>query len=192
MNLKKEQNIVKLGLILLVITASAGLILGLVFNITKEPIEKQENLTNENAMKELIKTADKFHKKDITLTGNIKEVNEAKKGSETIGYTVKTSTKGYGGSIELMVGISCEGKITGIKILSQSETPGLGANCDKPAFSNQYTDKPVEKDLEVTKSSSSDDNKILAITGATITSKAVTSGVNESVNFYKENLEGGK
>ena len=101
------------------------------------------------------------------------------------------STKGYGGQIQLMVGISKEGKLAGIKILSQSETPGLGANATLPSFYEQYKEKPISKDLEVVKSGTSEDNQIQALTGATITSKAVTTGVNEAIKFYQENLEGG-
>jgi len=142
-------------------------------------------------MKELITTADKFEKKDLSLTGNILEVNEGKKGSETMGYTMKVSTKGYGGQIQLMVGINKDGKLAGIKILSQSETAGLGANSEKPSFYGQYAGKPTNKDVEVVKAEPAADNEIKAITGATITSKGVTSGVNEAIKFYKENLQGG-
>lgn len=187
----KKESIGKLGLILFIITAVAGLILGIVFNITQDSIAKQESMKNENAMKELITTADKFEKKDLSLTGNILEVNEGKKGSETMGYTMKVSTKGYGGQIQLMVGINKDGKLAGIKILSQSETAGLGANSEKPSFYGQYAGKPTNKDVEVVKAEPAADNEIKAITGATITSKGVTSGVNEAIKFYKENLQGG-
>ncbi len=187
----KKESIGKLGLILFIITAVAGLILGIVFNITQDSIAKQESMKNENAMKELITTADKFEKKDLSLTGNILEVNEGKKGSETMGYTMKVSTKGYGGQIQLMVGINKDGKLAGIKILSQSETAGLGANSEKPSFYGQYAGKPSNKDVEVVKAEPVADNEIKAITGATITSKGVTSGVNEAIKFYKENLQGG-
>ncbi|SFB13125.1 RnfABCDGE type electron transport complex subunit G [Clostridium frigidicarnis] len=189
--MEKKESILKLGIKLLIITAVAGLILGFVFNVTKAPIADQEKSNNEAAMKELIVTADKFEKKDITLTDGVLEVNEGKKGNDVVGYTLKMSTKGYGGQIQLMVGISKEGKLAGIKILSQSETPGLGANATLPSFYEQYKEKPISKDLEVVKSGTSEDNQIQALTGATITSKAVTTGVNEAIKFYQENLEGG-
>lgn len=189
--MEKKESILKLGIKLLIITAVAGLILGFVFNVTKAPIADQEKSNNEAAMKELIVTADKFEKKDITLTDGVLEVNEGKKGNDVVGYTLKMSTKGYGGQIQLMVGISKEGKLAGIKVLSQSETPGLGANATLPSFYEQYKEKPISKDLEVVKSGTSEDNQIQALTGATITSKAVTTGVNEAIKFYQENLEGG-
>lgn len=187
----KKENSLKLGILLLIITAFAGLLLGGAYAITKEPIAQQTIKTNTNAMKELINTADKFDKKDVKLTGNILEVNEAKRNNKTLGYAIKVNSKGYGGNIEIMVGISNEGKIDGIKILSLSETPGLGANSTKPSFYGQYKGKSTKTPLAVTKSSNAKDNEIQAITGATITSKAVTKGVNEAVEFYKNNLKGG-
>ena len=89
-----------------------------------------------------------------------------------------------------MVGIDKSGKLAGIQILSQAETAGLGANCTNPEFYEQYAGKSIEKDIEVVKSEGND-SQIKAITGATITSKGVTTAVNDAVKFYKENLQGG-
>ncbi|AWZ49200.1 electron transporter RnfG [Clostridiaceae bacterium 14S0207] len=189
--MEKQENIFKLGIILLIITACAGLILGVVHEVTADPIKKQEKLNNENAMKEILSKADSFKVKEMKLSQNVLEVNEAAKGSNVIGYAIKMQTKGYGGQIQLMVGISNDGKLSGIKIITQTETPGLGANSTKPSFYGQYKDKPIKEDLAVVKASPSKDNEIQAMSGATITSKAVTSGVNEAIKFYKENLKGG-
>ena len=83
-------------------------------------------------------------------------------------------------------------RFTGIKILSHTETPGLGANAPKPQFSGQYKDKPIENKLEVVKVAPTKDNEIQAITGSTITSKAVTLGVNDAIDFYNTSLKGDK
>lgn len=187
---KKEKSIIQLGLILLVITAIAGLILGVVYNVTKDSIANQEKLANENAMKALLTDADSFTKKDMSLPASVLEVNEGKKGSESAGYAIKVSSKGYGGQIQVMVGIDKSGKLAGIQILSQAETAGLGANCTNPEFYGQYAGKSIEKDIEVVKAEGND-SQIKAITGATITSKGVTTAVNDAVKFYKENLQGG-
>lgn len=189
-NAKKESKF-KLGIILFIITFCAGLILGLIFNVTKEPIRKQKELTNNSAMKDLISNADSFSQLELQKPDDILEINEAKKGKDTVGYTLKVSSKGYGGQIVLMVGISNNGSLKGIKILSQSETPGLGGNSTQPSFYEQYKDKSAKDDLEVVKASASNPNQIQALTGATITSKAVTSGVNQAIEFYNEVLEGG-
>lgn len=188
---KKEKSSLQLGIILLIITAIAGLLLGYVYNITKGPIEAQEKKANETAMQSLLKDADSFEDKKMDLSGNILAVSEGKQGSDLSGYAIKVTTKGYGGTINLMVGIDKEGKLLGIQILSQGETAGLGANCTKPEFYEQYSGKSTDKDIEVIKTDGANDSQIKAITGATITSKAVTSGVNEAVKFYTENLKGG-
>ena len=114
------------------------------------------------------------------------------KGTEIAGYAIKVAPKGYGGPVEIMVGISTDGKVTGIKILSHTETPGLGANAPQPKFSDQYKDKPTKDKLEVVKTVPSKENQIQAITGATITSKAVTLGVNDAIDFYNSSLKGDK
>lgn len=183
----------KLGFILLVVTALAGLFLGAAHSITKEPIEKQALLEKNQAMQEILPSAETFELLNETLPEGttIKEVNKGVKGNEVVGYAIKITPKGFGGLIEMMVGISADGKIGGIKILSHGETPGLGANSTNIRFYGQYKDKSTESLLEVVKTGASKDNQIQAITGATITSRAVTSGVNEAIDFYTSNLKGG-
>lgn len=94
---------------------------------------------------------------------------------ETVGYTVTTQDKSYGGTIEVMTGFDIDGKITGIEILTIDDTPGLGMNAKNDSFKNEYVGKSGE--LTVSKTAS-EENEIQAITGATITSKAVTRCVN--------------
>jgi electron transport complex protein RnfG len=189
-----NKEIFSLGLRLLMITAIAGLILGLAHKVTLEPIAKQQKIENDSAMQEVLPAAEAFNLKEVTLPDGsiIKEVNEGTKGSDVAGYAIKVSPKGYGGLIDMMVGISNEGKVEGIKILSHSETPGLGANAPNQEFSGQYKGKPIEQPLEVVKTEPSGDNQIKAITGATITSNAVTKGVNDAIDFYNKELKGGQ
>ena len=85
-----------------------------------------------------------------------------------------------------MVGISMEGKLTGMKVVSHSETPGLGANATNESFQNQFKDKPTEEALTVIKVGSAGDSEVQAITGSTITTQAVTDGVNFAVEIFKE------
>lgn len=184
----------KLGFILLIVTAIAGLFLGGAYTITKEPIEKQAMLEKSQAMKEILPSADSFEViEEVKLPEGtaIKEVNKGLKGSEVAGYAIKVTPKGFGGLIDMMVGITADGKIGGIKILSHGETPGLGANATDIGFYGQYKDKGSETKLEVIKTAPSKDNQIQAITGATITSRGVTNGVNEAIDFFNSNLKGG-
>lgn len=187
---KKNKSVFQLGIILLIITAVAGFIIGAVYNITKEPIRIEEKKANDKAMKELLSDADKFVKKDMKLSNGVLEVNEGIKSGKVVGYDIKVASKGYGGKINIMVGIKNNGEVSGIKILSQSETAGLGANCEQPEFYKQYSGKPTQN-LKVVKTSDVKKDEIKAITGATITSKAVTKGVNEAIDFYNNNLKGG-
>lgn len=189
----KKYEIIKLGIILFVITGVAGLILGSVYVITKAPIEKQAITENNNAMRETLQKADSFEKLNIPIkNGIVKEINKGLSGTSVVGYTIKVAPKGYNGAVELMVGISMTGKVEGIKIIAQNETPGLGANSVKPNFSSQFKGKELTPELKVVKTPASSPNEISAITGATITSKAVTHGVNEAIKVFEAELKGDK
>lgn len=189
MKSKKEQNIVLLGIILFIITASAGVLLGCVHQLTLKPIEVQENKANNMAMAQVLSTADEFILiKDIKLDGysNIAEVYETKNKS---GYVFKVRPNGYGGKIDLVVGIDSNSKVSGIEVIKHSETPGLGAKAKDDAFKSQFVDKNAEEEIGVTKSEAKD-NEITAISGATITSRAIVNGVNEAIKCYNEQIKG--
>ncbi len=100
-----------------------------------------------------------------------------------VGYVFTTSAKGYGGDIVTMVGIKADGTVAGMDFLSISETAGLGMNADTDDFKNQFVGKSGE--IGVNKNTSSD-TEIQALTGATITSKAVTEAVNTALALYEE------
>ncbi len=102
---------------------------------------------------------------------------------DLVGFVFTTSAKGYGGDIVTMVGVKADGKIAGIDFLSISETAGLGMNADKDEFKAQFVDK--SGDIGVNKNSPAE-NEIQALTGATITSKAVTDAVNIALDLYEE------
>lgn len=184
------KNNLRLGFILFLITALAGLALSTVHNVTAGPIAEANAKAKQAAMNEILKEAEEFELLEDKSNDKILEVNAGYKNGEIIGYALKVSPKGYGGNVEIMVGISNEGSIGGIKILSHSETPGLGAKAPDPEFSGQFTGKSIDKKLEVVKGTGSNDNEIDAITGATITSRAVTNGVNDAVDFYNSDLKG--
>lgn len=182
----------RLGIILLAIAAICGLILGGVSEVTKAPIAVQAKKAVDEANKAILPEATEFaDKTGITLAGTVSAVAEGKAGADLKGYTITVSPKGYAGPVKMMVGLTTDGKISGIKIIEHAETPGLGALAPEPKFSGQFSGKPA-KELTVVKATPSADNQIEAITGATITSKAVTTGVNEAVKFFDANLKGGK
>ena len=175
----------KLGATLLAITAIAGLILAFAHDITKAPIEAKAKADQAAAMKVVLEAEEFTELTDDITNENVTGVFEAKTGENDAGYVFQVNSSGYGGKIQLMVGINGEGAVSGIKILSHTETPGLGSKAEDPTFTSQFKGLPAETELAV-------GSDIQAITGATITSKAVTNGVNTAINYYNTNLKGAK
>ncbi len=178
--------ILKAGLVLFVIAAIAGLSLGYVEKITKPLIEEQERLVTEKALKNVMSEATSYTAiEDLDFSSTI--VTNAYIG-EGVGYIIEVNPRGYGGSIKMLVGFDNEDKITGIDIVTHAETPGLGALATEESFKEQFIGKTPE--LTVVKSESTTDSEISAITASTITSNAVTFGVNEAYSFLLSMKEG--
>ena len=196
------KKIVKDALVLFAITLVAGILLGVVYQITLDPIAKANENAKEKAYKAVLAEADSFETidalpsdDDINASSDIDfskdKVNEVaigKKGSETAGYVV-TVTDSDGGDIKFTVGISTDGKVLGVSFLSISETAGLGMRAKQdPSFTSQFTAKSdaVASFSVVTDGSASESNaNVDAIGGSTITSKSVTKGVNYALAVYK-------
>lgn len=201
----KKNTIIKDTLILTLITLVAGGLLGMVYEVTKEPIAQQAEKEKQEAYKAVFEDADSFEvcveadDADLAayLTENgfeaqtVNEVMEAKDASgETIGYALNmTTSEGYGGDISFSMGVTLDGTLNGISILEINETAGLGMNATKDEFKGQFAGKQVEA-FEVTKSGAASDNEINAISGATITSKAITGGVNAGLCAFEYVKEG--
>ena len=157
--------------------------LSVCFNFTKEPIERQKQKTQEAAMKQVLPSASNYIKIQTETKGSIAAVYEGLSGNILTGYVVQLSPPGYSGNIDLMVGISVsEEKITGIRVIKHTETPGLGSLAAKKDFYSRYEGKSLVP-LSVVRSSP-DENEIQAITSATITTKAITGAVNEAIEWF--------
>lgn len=190
------RDIVKLGLMLLLITSVAAVVLAMSNNVTSGVISEVEAQASDAARKEVLPQADNFKplNKDLlnSIIGENNRILDIYTGysedDSEVGYAIKTATPGYGGDVEVITGISLDGKITGIKVVRHQETPGLGANATTPEFQEQFIDKSVENEVIVVKSNPGNDNEIQALTGATITSNAVTSGVNIAREIYNSKL----
>ena len=185
----------KLGLNLLIISAVAALLLALTNSVTASTIAQRNEQANAEARKLVLESAQDFEEVKDVKTDNSKgvevsEIYEAKDASgNAVGYTLKVLPSGYGGTIELMVGIdSAKGQVSGINVVSNSETAGLGAKSTDPEFSDQYKGKPLEE-LSVLKNGTPGDTEIKAISGATITSTAVTNGVDAAIEVYNNSLK---
>lgn len=197
--------IVKNTLILTAITVVSGLLLGVVYNVTKEPIAQAQENTKQEAYRAVLTDASSFETVDFDAesalsllsengytSDTITEVAEGKDDSgETIGYVISVqSSEAYDGTLDLSVGIGSDGTVKGVEMLSISETAGLGMKADEAEFKDQYKDKNVES-FSVTKTGEDGDNMIDAISGATITSNAVTNAVNSALVYYQNELGGG-
>ena len=199
-------NIVKNTLILTSITVISGLLLGIVYDITKEPIAEAQENTKQEAFRSVLADASSFEtvedfdasealsllKENGYTSDEITEIAEGIVGSgETIGYVINVmSHEAYDGDLEVSVGIAADGTVTGIEMLSISETAGLGMKADEADFKDQFKDKKVEK-FSYTKSGESGDDKIDAISGATITTNAVTNAVDSALIYFQNELGGG-
>ncbi len=180
--------ILKPGLTLFIVSVVAAVCLGYVFDITKGPIDDQQRLTKATAMSEILSSATEFKEEvNLPFNDNIKSVDVGYKGSDISGYVIGVTQKGYGGDVDMLVAVDTNGVISGIKIVKHSETPGLGANATNPAFYNKFAGKSGR--LTVIKSGAPRDNEIETITSATITTRAVTEGVNSALDFFSANLK---
>ena len=156
-------------LILTAITVVSGLLLGIVYDVTKEPIAQAQERTKQKAFQTVLPeasefTSSNFDEKENGYTDDITEVAEAtdKKG-KVIGYVINvTSHEGYGGDIEISVGIASDGTVKGIEMLSIGETAGLGMKAKDAEFKDQFRDKKVQK-FTYTKNGEKGDDKIDAI-----------------------------
>ncbi len=186
--------------ILLAITVIAGFVLGAVYQITKGPIAEAEAAAAMEAYKEVFVEAVEFAEIEVQtdalaaggLIGtDINNVFEAKgTDGSVIGYVlVVTNHEGYGGDIQFTMGIMNDGTTNGISILSIAETPGLGMEAES-ILKPQYAGKKAAQ-FTVTKTGAVSDDQIDAISGATITSDAVTNGVNAGLYYFQNVLGGG-
>lgn len=178
------REILKLGLKLFIIAAVAGLALGGVYVITEGPIEEQTIAAQNAARREVLPEASSFE-----LVDSGKGIYAGMDQSGTVvGYTLARITIGYGGEIEVTVGVSLEGVITGVSVggTNFSETAGLGAKAKEPWFAEQY--KGLSGDIALSK----DGGTIDAISSATITSSAVTHAVDDAFKALMEYMEGVK
>jgi len=188
------RNILKLGLFLCIIASIAGWSISYVNGITYPLIQEQLKQEKLAGFQEVYPGAgDIKDESNKYLSSNsdsiLTEVNVVSQDNNPVGVIYMVNPLGYGGAIQLLVGIDIAGKdITAIKVLSQTETPGLGTNAQKGFFTDRFKQKSAESMLEVVTKDPVEDNQVLAITSATITSKAVTAGVNAARQHFLDNF----
>ncbi|WHH61042.1 RnfABCDGE type electron transport complex subunit G [Petroclostridium sp. X23] len=189
----RNNEIMRLGAILCAITFVVALILALGNLATEDKIAALTLQAQIEARKEVLPAASEFEELKVEGLGEgdyktVKSVFAGKSGGNIVGYSVGVAPNGFGGAIDMIVGIDNAGKITGITIVNFSETPGLGTKAKEPKFKDQYNGKPTKDYLAVIKNGTPKDNEVVAISGATITSNAVTEGVNSAIKAIKEKV----
>ncbi len=197
----REEEIIKLGLTLALICLVAGAALAVSYRLTQPTIEERARADRVEALRVVLPGVETFSE---LIEGE--EIDYYRGGDgqgEVVGYAFSGAAKGYSSTISVMVGVDPQGTITGIKILDQKETPGLGTRAVevpatrnfwqallgrgekgmavRPPFQGQFAGKTVSQLQVVTGKT---DTKIEALTGATITSRAVTDAVQKSLQAF--------
>lgn len=190
------KSIVKAIAAIFIITLVMGAALGVVYNITKDPIAETNEKAKQAAYEDVFPTADsvvvsdeldytslnellhQFTSSDITLDEFGVAVDDS---NNALGYVITvTNSTGYNGDIQMMIGIDFNGVIQGISFLTLNETVGFGMEAEDEDFINQFVGKDVDS-FSYTKTGSTSPSEIDAISGATITTSAVVDSVNAVV-----------
>lgn len=187
-NKRKEtlQYYLKIAIPLLLICALIALMMALVNGFTKDRIKSNNLKATQEAISRIYPKFDSSDEIDIDVELPIKAVYRLDEGDVLLGYCVSVQPSGFNGAIEMMVGVNPEGNITGVEIISHTETPGIGAAADDPEYLKNYIGLSGNISFG---------EGIDALTGATISSKAILSGVNAAVeainNINGQTAEGG-
>ncbi len=195
-----KNKIVHDACILTAITVVAGFLLGLVHEITLEPIAAAKRAIEQAAYKEVFSEADSFEAYEpfdseaatqIAIdAGYENDIVDAAQvaldaSGNPMGYVLTvTSTEGSQANITLSMGITTDGVLNGYATTSISETPGLGDKVKSPEFKSQFAGKDIEA-YTVTKTPAASDSEIEAVSGATISSRAVTNAVNAGLAYFR-------
>jgi len=202
------RDILELVVVLGIICVVAAFSLAKVYDITKDPIARQERLArlqtvnavlpphdnepDRNTVQIPLDTANDTKGKDADAKADTKAgkktvlVYKALQGGQVTGVAFEMSATGYGGDIGVMMGLAPDGTVKGIEITSMSETPGLGAKVTTPSFKQQFQGKSLQNTRFNVKKDGGDFDQI---SGATISPRAVVKAVREGLEFYQKHKE---
>lgn len=194
----KKKSVLQDALVLFCITIISGLLLGLVYVVTAKPIAQRTEQKKKEAYQKVCSAAASFEETTAVTEVMQKQAEIFKvKGLKNVSVTellvaldengvqvgcvmTVVSGSGYGGDITMAIGVDVQGRILGLEFLELEETAGLGMNAKKDTFRGQFYDKSVEQ-FVVVKGEALTEGEIVALSSATITSKAVTDGVNAAL-----------
>ncbi|MCK9265768.1 FMN-binding protein [bacterium] len=175
----KKKDIIVGIIVLLSITVLSGFLLAQVFNIAEPKISEQKKIDEETLNREIFQDGVTFEQKKIK---DIKFTVVHNKDGDLLGRIFDLKATGYGGQILIKAGVDKDLKITGIRILEHTETPGLGSKITDAGFLEQFKDK---EDGTIYLKKDNPQGEIDSITGATVSSSAVT----EEIRKLQENLK---
>ena len=183
----KESTLRSMSVSLTLVCLFCAALLGGVYVLTLDKINQEAVKKTNNAIALVTPEFDNepsSESQTVSLDGEDITVYPAKKGGETVGYAVESFTsKGFSGTINIMVGFDMDGNIVGTSVISHAETPGLGAKMTEPAFYSQFEGKnPASFRLSVTK----DGGDVDAITASTITSRAFCDAVDRAYRVFQK------
>ena len=176
-------------LVMLGITLVCSAAVGGVYTLTFDTIEQAKAQKLQSAYGEVLPAFDQLETTTVELAGQTLNVNIARMGQTIVGYAVESDANGFGGAIRMVVGFDAEGTVTGVKVLEQAETPGLGDLISKPASKVELSivgRNPGKIKMAVTK----DGGDVDALTAATITSRAYVNAVEKAFNAYLAQTQG--
>jgi electron transport complex protein RnfG len=195
------KDMIKSAFILFAITLVAGFLLGFTYDLTKDPIRLQQEKAVQEACQAVFAGADNFTaesytpsadleasmKKNLVTIGTVYEAKDA--GGQVLGHVLEMTSKGgYGGDIVLYMGVTGDGLLNGISLLTITETPGLGMRAEE-VLVPQFANRSSEVFTYVKSGGEQGDDTIDAISGATITTEAITNAVNEGLAAARELAE---
>lgn len=184
-----KNEIVRLAVVLCLITSVTALLLGTVNGVTAPIIEEIQIAATNDALNALVPEAENFEEMAIVEGSDeiiLNFYNAINANGEIVGYCVKVAPSGFGGAIETIVSFDANGSVTGTEIISHSETPGLGTKLITDAtFAPQFVGKSGF--LNIVKNSATSSQDIVAISGATVSSTAMTLGVNTAIAYVAAN-----
>ena len=184
MNVK---DIIRPAMILFIICLVSSALLAVTNSFTEDPIAKAAAETQSKAAVTVLPQADTVCEDEKTINYAGKDYSYFEgldKDGNVVGYAIKSSAKGYGGDVDIITGVDTSGKVTGVEILDMEETPGLGMRAKEQDFRDQYIGLAAGIKIDTATKKSGSENKIDAMTGATITSTAVTESVNTALEIF--------
>lgn len=181
---KKARNKPQGWLVLFLVSLVAALALAGTNEMTKDAIAQRALEAAEAARKAVLGTADTFEQLQVPEGIGVDNGYKGLKDGQIVGYVAQSTVKGYGGEIEVVIGMEPDGALTGISVggPSFSETAGLGDKAKEPAFTSQFKGLKLPAQLR---------DNVDAISGATITSTAVVLGVNQAGTYLSSVADSG-